>query len=92
MTYGDHQRPKIQNWLKGRAKDPAVFDQFCTGIQLHVRKDKWTVQFNVFNTRGGVTSVSASGNTTPLTVDRIRVDSVKPERGILLPLGGVDPW
>jgi hypothetical protein len=84
----DRQRPGIQHWLKGRAKDPATFEQCCTGIQLDVREDKWTVQFNVFNTRGGVNSVSASGSTTPLTVDSIRVDSVKPDGEFYYPLEG----
>jgi hypothetical protein len=74
----DSQALRLDDWLKGDNADPTEFAQLCSGIRTSLDKNEWTVEFNVFNGWGGVDVVRASGTASPLTLQRVNIDIVKP--------------
>jgi hypothetical protein len=68
----------LPDWLQGREKDPEVFKSLCAGIAGHQDKNEWQLQFNVFNIKGGVDAVSASGTVSPFTIRKLSVTPLKP--------------
>jgi hypothetical protein len=74
----DSQALQLDDWLKGDNADPAEFAQLCSGIRTSLDKNAWTVEFNVFNGWGGVDVVRASGTASPLTLQQVSIDVVKP--------------
>jgi hypothetical protein len=84
----NQRRSGLHEWLKGREKDSAVFVRLCVGIQGREDKNEWELQFNVFNTRGGVNLVKASGTVSPLSIREIIVGVVKAPGEFSYPLEG----
>lgn len=82
------QTGEFDEWLKGREKNPAVFKNLCTGIRSYNDKGQWQIEFNVFNTVGGVDSLKASGGMAPLTIQALVVKPVKPAGEFSYPLEG----
>lgn len=84
----EKQREDLYWWLRGREKDPAVFESFCAGVSGEQRGNDWQVQFNVFNARGGVDVVRASGTREPLTIRDVVVEVLKTDGEFSFPLVG----
>lgn len=57
-------------------------------IRVSQHGNGWEIQFNVFNTRGGVELVRARGRSVPFAVDTIDVMPVKPDGEFTYPLSG----
>jgi hypothetical protein len=82
------QRRSFDEWLQKREKNPEVFAKLCTGIVGREDKNEWQLQFNVFNPRGGVDLLTASGTISPLTIRELKVEVVKPRGEFSYPLEG----
>jgi len=78
----------VREWLKGREKDPRVFEGICTGVEAREDKNDWLLRFNAFNTVGGVDRLTATGTRSPLTIQRVSVEEVKPAGEFFFPLEG----
>jgi hypothetical protein len=78
----------VREWLKGRETDPKVFEGFCTDVEAREDKNDWLLQFNVFNTEGGVDRLTATGTISPLTIQRVSVKELKPAGEFFFPLEG----
>jgi hypothetical protein len=78
----------VRDWMQGREKDPNVFKSLCAGIAGNQRGNEWQLQFNVFNVKGGVAAVSASGTITPFTIRQLKVTPVKPAGEFNYPFAG----
>jgi hypothetical protein len=68
---------EIRRWL-GREKDVTVFEGLCTGVSAREEANEWRMQFNVFNSAGGVNTITVSGTERPFTIRQISVDELKP--------------
>jgi hypothetical protein len=88
--FESQQRHGLDEWLKGRERDPAEFKRLCSGILRSLDKNEWVLQFNVINGWGGVDVVRASGTASPLTLARVTVDVVKARGEFRYPLEGRD--
>jgi hypothetical protein len=84
----NQERDGLEYWLKGREKDPSAFEKLVTGIHGTASGNVWEVWFNVFNNRGGVDSLKASGTVSPITVRQLTVEEVKPAGEFYFPLEG----
>jgi hypothetical protein len=84
----DSQRGDIDAWLKGREHDPAAFKRVCSGIHAFLDKNHWTLEFNVINGWGGVDVVRSSGTASPLTLQKVSVEVLKPRGEFYFPLEG----
>lgn len=84
----ESQRNDLDEWLKGRERDPAELKRLCSGIHGSVNKNEWAVEFNVINGGGGVDVVRASGTASPLTLEHISVGVVKARGAFRYPLEG----
>ncbi len=73
----ESQRRHLDEWLKGRERDPDKLKRLCSGIHTSLVKNEWTIEFNVINGRGGVDVVRASGTASPLVLLYINVEVVK---------------
>jgi len=73
----ESQRHHLDEWLKGRERDPDKLKRLCSGVRRSLNKNEWTIEFNVINGWGGVDVVRASGTASPLTLLYINVDVVK---------------
>jgi hypothetical protein len=80
------QRDGLDEWLKGRERDPAEFERLCSGIRGSLAKNEWTLEFNVINARGGVDVVRAAGTASPLTLQHVSVGVVKARGAFSYPL------
>jgi hypothetical protein len=78
----------LQGWLKGREKDPAVFEALCSGVRAREDKNEWQLEFNVFNTGGGVDRLKVSGSIAPLAIQALSVEEVKAVGEFYYPLEG----
>ena len=78
---------RIDDWFEGHDNyDPADFARLCPGIRASLDKNAWTIEFNVFNSWGGVDVVRASGTASPLTLQQVNIDVVKPHGEFNYPL------
>jgi len=84
----ESQRDNLDEWLKGRERDPAEFKRVCSGIRGSVSKNEWALEFNVINGWGGVDVVRASGTASPLTLQHVSVGVVKARGAFRYPLEG----
>lgn len=82
------QQKFIDGWLRGREKREAEFKKFCTGIRASENGNSWAIQFNVFNTRGGVEVLSARGTVMPFSVNAIEAVTLRPDGEFTYPLSG----
>ena len=82
------KRRGLASWLKGREKDPAIFEQQFSTIIARQDRNLWEVQFNVITARGGVETVKASGTVSPLTLGHVSLEIVKPPGEFYYPLEG----
>ena len=78
----------VAGWLRGREKNPRVFEGLCTGIHGDVDQDSWWMEFNVFNSRGGVELVKVQGAVSPPSVLSVTVVEMKPEGEFFYDLDG----
>jgi len=78
----------LGDWMQGREKDPSVLKSLCTGIKGDQRENEWKLRFNVFNLKGGVDAVSASGTVSPFTIRQLSVTPVKPAGEFHYPFAG----
>ena len=84
----ESQRPHLDAWLKGRERDPDALKRVCSGIRSSLKKNEWTIEFNVISGGGGVDVVRASGTASPLSLLYITVDVVKARGEFNYPLEG----
>ena len=63
--FKSQQRDGLDEWLKGRERDPAELKRLCSGIHRSLDKNEWALEFNVLNVWGGVDVVRASGTASP---------------------------
>jgi len=84
----ESQRRHLDEWLKGRERDPDALKRVCSGIRSSLKKNEWTIEFNVISSWGGVDIVRASGTASPLTLLYISVDVVKSRGEFNYPLEG----
>lgn len=84
----ESQRHHLDEWLKGRERDPDKLKRLCSGIRTSLVKNEWTVEFNVIDGSGGVDVVRASGTASPLALLYISVDVVKARGEFNYPLEG----
>lgn len=85
----DAQQLRLDDWFLGHDNsDRAEFARLCSGIRAALNKNAWTLQFNVFNEQGGVDVVRVSGTASPLTLQFITIDVVKPRGEFNYPLTG----
>ena len=84
----ESQRDNLDEWLKGRERDPAELKKLCSGIRGSVKKNEWALEFNVINGWGGVDVVRASGTASPLTLQHVSVGAVKARGAFRYPLEG----
>ena len=84
----ESQRHHLDEWLKGRERDPDKLKRLCSGIRSSLKKNEWTIEFNVINGWGGVDVVRASGTASPLSLLYINVDVVKARGEFNYPLEG----
>ena len=73
----ESQRRRLDEWLKGRERDPDALKRVCSGIRSSLKKNEWTIEFNVISGSGGVDVVRAEGTASPLALHYITVDVVK---------------
>jgi hypothetical protein len=78
----------LASWLKGREKDAARFEEQFTDIAARQDKNAWQIQFNVLTARGALEVVTASGTVSPLTLNHVSLDIVKPPGEFSFPLEG----
>jgi hypothetical protein len=78
----------VREWLKGREKEPKVFEGICTGVETREDENEWQLRFNVFNTEGGVDRLTAVGTRAPLTIQRVSVEELKRAGEFFFPLEG----
>lgn len=78
----------LPDWMQGREKDPNVFRRLCSGIAGHQEENEWRLQFNVFDVKGGVEAVSASGTVSPFTIRHLSTTTVKPAGEFHYPFAG----
>jgi len=77
----------IDDWFRDESQhDPAEFARLCPEIRASLDKDAWTLEFNVLNSSGGVDVVRASGTASPLTLQQVNIDVVKPRGEFNYPL------
>jgi hypothetical protein len=76
------------SWLRGREKNPAVFEALCTGIKEHDNGHEWQIEFNVFNQLGGLDSVKALGTVLPFTVQQLGVAATRAPGEFSYPIVG----
>lgn len=78
----------LERWLRGREKDPRVFEGLCTGIHGGVDQNSWWMEFNVFNSRGGVELVKVPGAVAPPSVLSVTVVETKSDGEFFYDLDG----
>lgn len=86
--FESQRRSGLQDWLKGRQRDPAELKKVCSGIRRSLNKNEWTLEFNIINTEGGVDVVRASGNASPLQLRQVSIGVVKTRGEFYYPLEG----
>jgi len=86
--FEEQKRNGLDDWLKGRERDPAQLEKVCSGIRGSVNKNEWTLEFNVINGSGGVDVVRASGTASPLMLRHVSVAVVKARGEFNYPLEG----
>jgi hypothetical protein len=84
----ESQRGHLDEWLKGRERDPDKLKRLCSGIRSSLNKNEWTIEFNVIDGWGGVNVVRASGTASPLALLYISIDVVKARGEFNYPLEG----
>ena len=86
--FASQKRDGLDRWLKGRERDPAQLEKLCSGIRASLKKNEWTLEFNVINRSGGVDVVRAAGTASPLMLRNVSVAVVKARGEFSYPLEG----
>jgi len=77
----------VDDWFRDESQhDPAEFARLCPELRASLDKNAWALEFNVFNSWGGVDVVRASGTASPLTLQQVNIDVVKPHGEFNYPL------
>jgi hypothetical protein len=82
----ESERRDIDEWLKGRERNPAELERMCSGIRGALAQNEWTLEFNFLNAGGGVDRVRASGTASPVTLQQVSVDVLKAPGEFYYPL------
>lgn len=84
-AFFEKQRAVLMSWLTGREKDPRVLQQVCREPILTSVGERWTLDFNAINRRGGIENWVARGTGNPFTITDVNVSVIKEDGSFNFP-------
>ena len=79
------QERVISSWLAGQERNPDAFRALRREAELKRTGDKWTLEFQAINRKGGVGFWSIEGHAEPFRVERVAVTPVRPDGTFYFP-------